>query len=82
MRLTFLDSHPIKAPEKDARNVKVVACQNHCSEFQITKFFQVIAVDKEMESTNVTTSVYDGYKFNLEGNTARFIKFQVRSIPK
>lgn len=55
-----------------------MACQNHCSEFQITKFFQVVAVDKDIECTEVTTNVYDGYKFDLEGTASRFIKFQVR----
>ena len=58
--------------------MKVVACQNHCSEFHISKFFQVIAVEEGMDCTEVVTSVYDGYKFDLSGTTSQFVKFQVR----
>ena len=59
--------------------MKVVACQNHCSEFKVTKFFKVLALDEEITTEEVTTSVYDGYKFSLEKCSSRYIKFQVRN---
>ena len=37
----------------------------------------MLALDEDIPAEEVTTSVYDGYKFSLEKVSTRYIKFQV-----
>ena len=42
----------------------------------------MLAVDQDIEVDEVTTTVYDGYKFHLGKSSTQFVKFQVRIIVK
>lgn len=66
------------APEYDKQRLKIVPCDNHKKEFNMSTFFSICS-PQHIPVVELTNSKYDSFRFDISNYKERQIHLQVIS---